>query len=367
MKKSIARVVCLLLSANLVSVPALAESPAEDLSYLTPDTLPPVRLVLENALGALPKSLGELQDWDRRMRLATLLPNLQVRFGYNEVTEDRFERLSQETTRDIRTWNSSDNSSIRISGDPLDSYVQTGDNDAYNRQRFYEYRSPVSMPLDDGTGWRENYFVQATWRLNELIYHNDEIEAAQVNRFIAAYRIEFMNKMVNMYKTFREYVSDYVRDPKSVYAYENLAGQLAILDELTDNYISEFSKFKYAELNGGAGDTSDYVQPVKKKFSPESASEPVAQPVTADALPPAVQEEVAQGLIPVVTTVPGTLADIRRQDMEAEEEAQAEAEQASLEDLAPLASDMQQSANQSDVLMEDRPPEEGSVDLMDPG
>ncbi len=219
-----------------------------DLSYLSTDTLPPSRLVAEALLEALPRSLSELRDYDRRMRLSALAPSLQIQYRQNEGTARRFEHISPQTFRETRSESTTTADQSRIGLNPLDSFVDEREDTSSTVNRFSEQRNIAAIPLNDEVVRREFWQVQASWRLSNLIFHPDELRAAEVNRTTATYRLQQVERLMPLYRAFVNAVRQMENNPTSRQARENVEDRLIILDRLTDHFISEYAMMRFGEL-----------------------------------------------------------------------------------------------------------------------
>lgn len=265
MNKSALKAIRSLGLALIFSLVSHAQVWDTDLSYLSPETLPPPRLVVEAGLNALPRSLGELRDFDRRMRLAALAPNLNVRYRMFEGPSRRFDVVEQSTTRSIRNTSNAEANQTRISTDPLDSFTQDNVNMNVGSQSFRETRYPVPLALSDEEVWREEIAIQAVWRLSDLIYHPDELRATGPNRTIAAYRLQYMERIISLYRAFVNTVNQWSINPDSRSLADSVEDRLIILDNLTDNFITDYAMARQAELPRSSPRAE---RPVTRKSAP---------------------------------------------------------------------------------------------------
>ncbi len=220
-----------------------------DLSYLSTDTLPPSRLVAEALLNALPRSLSELRDYDRRMRLSGLAPSLQLQYRQSEGTARRFEHISPTTIRETSSESTTFGDQTRIGLNPLDSFVDERVDTSSTFNQFVERRNIAAIPLNDEVVRREFWQVQATWRLSNLIFHPDELRAADVSRTTANYRLQQVERLMPLYRSFVNAVRQMESNPTSRQARESVEDRLVILDRLTDHFISEYAMNRFGELH----------------------------------------------------------------------------------------------------------------------
>ncbi len=219
-----------------------------DLSYLSTDTLPPSRLVAEALLDALPRSLSDLRNYDRRMRLSALAPSLQFQYRESEGSARRFEHISPTTIRETQSDSMTSSTQTRIGLNPLDSFVDEREDSSSTFNQFVQSRNIAAIPLNDEIVRREFWQVQASWQLGNLIFHPDELRAAEVGRATANYRLQQVERLMPLYRSFVNAVRQMENNPTSRQARENVEDRLVILDRLTDHFISEYAMTRFGEL-----------------------------------------------------------------------------------------------------------------------
>lgn len=232
-----------------------AQAGAQDDTYagLRLDNLPSVSQVIDAAMETLPRDLAKVTDWNSRMRWSTLLPQFQVRYRLFEDVLDRYETVYRTTTdqRTVRrnedrdTDRDTDTLSDHVATDPFDSYVDTTEQDYdedysssfTERYSGVERSGPWANNRDDELVWAEEINFQATWNLSQLVYSDDEIQAAAANRFVAEFRIKYMESVAKIYAALRSALETLDRTPDNARARSQRDIHAAMLDQLTDGYL----------------------------------------------------------------------------------------------------------------------------------
>lgn len=298
---------------------------------LTLDNLPPVGEVIEAAMDSLPRDVGQIRNWDARMRWAALLPQFQFRFRTYEAYRDMYETVYRTdegrefiSRRDLRTTD-------RVATDPFDSYVDSYDSRFSDSKRVSYTEGPFANQLPDESQWRDDYQFQATWDLSQLVFHNDELESAQVNRFISEFRLKYMQNVAQIYTKLADALDTLSRTPNNRRAQSQRDIQAAILDEITGDLIYNQSRDGYGDSGASRvsarASSAPALQPAEVVDSGNGTSGNGMNPISTDV----ANQEAMQGLVPTVATVPGTLADMKREDDQAEEEAEEEEMEASFD------------------------------------
>lgn len=266
-KKAI--IALLLLSTGLLRA---EESPGRAFDWLTPDTLPPPREVVQAALDALPKTLAEKQDWLKRMRRAAWYPQLELQYRVGETAVrdytvvDRVERTtSSETTRQ-----SSRDSESRLTssgGDSVETVRDGGGSVVESREsstvRFdYEnstrdgsgssrrsgssvtYAGPDSYATGEKFKWADEFGVFLTWDLSRFVFQEGEINVARVEMDRETFRQNISTQVIQAYydlmetlmlldnPSYRDSIPTRVRKERLAF----------LLDTLTGGYLTSVKK-----------------------------------------------------------------------------------------------------------------------------
>lgn len=220
-----------------------------DLSYLSTDTLPPPAMVADAALNALPRSLSEMREYERRLRAAALVPRLELQYRQTDTGERRFEHVERVTTRNVDSYNLTEAQETRISAQPMDSFIQERETERFANQSFIERQPITRLALDDEEVSREMFQIQVNWRLQDIIYHPAELRVPDVNRMISNHRNQKMEKIVPLYRAFINAVRQMENNPTSRQARETVGDRLLVLDMLTDDFISSYAIRRFGELH----------------------------------------------------------------------------------------------------------------------
>ena len=219
-----------------------------DLSYLSTDTLPPPAMVADAAINALPRSLSETQEYERRLRASALMPRFEIRHRQTDVGERRFDHVERVTTRRVDSYNLTEAQEMRVSAQPMDSFIQDRSTERFATQTFSERQPITTLALDDEEVTREMYQLQVNWRLQDLVYHPAELRVPEVNRMIASHRNQKVEKIVPLYRAFINAVRQMENNPTSRQARETVGDRLLVLDMLTDDFISNYAIRRFGEL-----------------------------------------------------------------------------------------------------------------------
>ncbi len=219
-----------------------------DLSYLTVETLPPPGMVADAAINALPRSLSEMQEYERRLRASALVPRLELQYRQTETGERRFDHVERVTTRSVSSYNLTEADEMRISAQPNDSFIQERSTERFANQRFTERQPITVLALDDEEVTRDMYQIQVNWRLQDIIYHPAELRVPDVNRMISHHRNQKVEKIVPLYRAFINSVRQMENNPTSRQARETVGDRLLVLDMLTDDFISSYAIRRFGEL-----------------------------------------------------------------------------------------------------------------------
>ncbi len=239
----------LFLLASLFCAPLLHASERQvDMSYLSVNTLPPPRMVVEASLDALPRALSELQEFERRIRLSAMAPRVEVRYQQRQSAARRFDHVERITTRSTHSENISQTDQSRLSADPEDTFVRDSSSDRFSSTSFTERNPRTALQLDDEEVTRHSIELRAVWRLDDLVFHPAELRTTQANRTAARHRVRQIETVVPMYRAFINAVRRLEEDPTNRQARETVADRLVVLDIMTDNFVSRYAKARYAEL-----------------------------------------------------------------------------------------------------------------------
>ncbi len=239
----------LFLLASLFYSPLLQASERHvDMSYLSVDTLPPPRMVVEASLDALPRALSELQEFERRIRLSALAPRVEVRYQQRDSAARRFDHVERVTTRETLSENIRQTTQTRLSPDPEDTFVRDSASDRFSSTSFVETNPRTALALDDEEVQRHSIEFRAVWRLDDLVFHRAELRTTQANRTAARHRVQQIETVVPMYRAFINAVRRLEEDPTNRQARETVADRLVVLDIMTDNFVSRYAKARFAEL-----------------------------------------------------------------------------------------------------------------------
>ncbi len=149
-------------TAALPSLDELLPSTEGDASLFA--SWPSAHDVADAAEQALPKIVHKAQFWRSRQKLAALLPRIRVGAKTQEANYDRYE------------WH----------------------RDPYHRNYLDDYS------LTDGKRDYEGEFVWAEWDLSNLVFHNDELEVADLERKMTMLRKQVRSEAINIYFLLRE-------------------------------------------------------------------------------------------------------------------------------------------------------------------
>ena len=239
---------CLILSAGWITESTGNVYSELDLSYLSIDTLPPPSMVADAALNALPRSLSEMQEYERRLRASALMPRVEMRYRQSDAGDRRFDQVERVTTRNVDTYNLTEAEESRVSAQPMDSYIQDRETERFANQQFIERQPITALALDDEEVTREMVQIQLNWRLRDTIYHPGELRVPSVNRMIATHRNQKVEKIVPLYRAFINAVRQMENNPTSRQARETVGDRLIVLDMLTNNFISDYATQRFGEL-----------------------------------------------------------------------------------------------------------------------
>ena len=260
---------------------------------LTLNNLPGVGQVIQASLKALPRDLGEVRNWTTRMRLSALLPQLQARYRWFQDSLDQYETVYRTKTHSESESRNEDRDQdeliSRVHADPLESYVETQeldyDSDFQSRTSWRESDGPYSINSSDELAWMDDYQITATWNLSALVFSDDELQAAQVNRIVAEYRFKHMESVATLYSKLQAALDTLSRAPANVRAQIQRDATAAMLDVATDGYLSDYvknnqkggGKEPLAALTASAPGATEVIEPAVD-FSTGGAKRERAEP-----------------------------------------------------------------------------------------
>ena len=251
-----------------VTLPAGAAMDEELANYdhLSLDNIPGVGQVIQASLKALPRDLGEIRNWTTRMRLSALLPQIQARYRWFQDTVDQFDTVYRTKTHDESESRSEDRDQdeliSRVHADPLESYVEEQNlnygSDYRSHTSFRETDGPHSITLNDDVVWMDDYQIMATWNLSALLFTDDELQAAQVNRIVAEYRFKHMESVAGLYGKLQSALDTLSRTPANIRSKIQRDAAAAMLDAVTDGYLSGYvASRKPGAFAHGVGSAED--------------------------------------------------------------------------------------------------------------
>ena len=177
------------------SAQAQTNTPAADpYAWLAATNLPSPQTIVEAALKNLPKSIGQKQDWLKRMHQAAWYPQLELQYSLGEAvyrpytTVDRSivttgsEKSSERTTGDSQTTGiSSDAGGPGVKVDDQSSSSRRSGSTSFTQTEQY---GPDSYAKSERTRWVNDYGLMLTWDLSRLVFQRDEISviAAEIDR-----------------------------------------------------------------------------------------------------------------------------------------------------------------------------------------
>ncbi len=308
-------------------VRALAAKRRDPFADLTLATMPSVGQVIEAGLDHLPSSVGKSVNWSKRMHMSALLPVFQVRYRAFESNYDRFDYRTQYTTRTTRGSSTDEDDTSRVHATPGSSYFDSSDGGSASWEHYADAKYPVQYSLEDGIRELHDQTLVATWDLSTLLYHNDELEAAQVGRFVASFRYDYIRNMADLYRKLKQSLKLLARDPRNPAALEQREIHGVIIDQLTGGYLTKHvnSQLKQAKHATSHAAIADALAVNEGDLGAGPWSHGVDEQRVS-----AAKNGNFEGLMPSVATVPGTLEDMMREDEEAQEEEQEAEEEESL-------------------------------------
>jgi hypothetical protein len=182
---------------------------------LTLGSLPPMGTVVRKALSELPVTKEEYKKWKQRIRVSTLLPRLDVRYGKSERNFYQYERV-----------------------DPTRTII-----------------------VDNDVRWGDNYSFLFSWDLSRLVFHRDELQAAEIQRRLEDSRIKLIERITGYYSELQgSLVQLYNQDAKSntilkLKPQTEKLMNLARLNALTNNFICKYVEQQTKHIQPNSRDT----------------------------------------------------------------------------------------------------------------
>lgn len=212
-----------------------------DYAQLTLRSLPPVQGVTEAAMQELPEVLANTHDWVKRIRRSALFPEVELRLYALEELEDQWVVFDSVETERISGHSESEEiyTGSTTPGGPLNVMTERREIDQEGETRT-THKGKDSYRSGSDETWLHEYGLFLTWDLSKLVFHEEEMEAAELHVRHAEFRYKFIDDVVDWYYELKEtlmYLEDeaYASSPKMHIQKEKLA---FLLDSLTGDYIS---------------------------------------------------------------------------------------------------------------------------------
>lgn len=220
---------------------------------LTLAALPPASDFVERALAAMPYSEDAVRAWERRMRLAALVPSqLQLGWFVNERSVPEFGMINQRG--ETRDWGGSSTVSETVTRDLerrqgggaqnvvwSDSRTITRD-ERNTSQPWREVREQESWQRTGSSlEWFHRFRLQMAWNLEELVYHGQEWLVLDTQVSSAQQRRRLTDEVVDHYVALRRTLVNLERRPNDPELQSDRLLYASFLDAITDYYISEYA------------------------------------------------------------------------------------------------------------------------------
>jgi len=196
---------CLAQESSTNSIPSIEEllsNGASDEELFA--SWPSVREVVRAAEAALPRTLRKSHHWNSRQKLATLLPRIRVGRGVSEHNYDRY----------------------LLERDPQD------------RNRLDDFT------LEDGIRDYDSESLWLQWDLSELLFHNDELEMAVLEKNISDFKHRLGQSVIDAYFKLKEARLKLARNVATteegrIQLMMSAEAHQALLDEYTDGFFTK--------------------------------------------------------------------------------------------------------------------------------
>ncbi len=155
---------------SAAAVPAAASpdaAAAGGYGWLDPSTLPAPGPLLQAALEALPASVAGRKDWAGRMRRATWVPTLELRYGVAEGVYRPYETVIGSTGGSAP-------------------------------------QEPRSLARTEQTQWLNEYGLYLTWDLSGMVFRREEVDAAARELDRETYRGSVREQVIQTYYDLKE-------------------------------------------------------------------------------------------------------------------------------------------------------------------
>lgn len=234
-----------------ITGPFAARAENTDGTRWTRSDLPPVQAVVREALGRLPRSFEERQDWLERMRRAAWLPQIQVQYLVSEDFVDDiqvFERTVVQTEYNGDEVTHGGGETETVFGDPMAPATVTETRET-DREATVTTRKPTRIVREEGldsvqTGnsrrSTDEWGVLLTWNLSAFVFPPDEARAAAADARIERFKLEFIDAIVNYYYDLVEAMAFVDADPQNVRMAIQVERNISKLDVLTGGYVTRY-------------------------------------------------------------------------------------------------------------------------------
>jgi len=183
---------------------------APDYSWLTPETLPPPGGLVDAALDSMPRSFRQKSDWLERMKKASWVPNLELRYGIGERNFRTYQTVSSQTEVSTTTASSRESSSQSGSGAQLSATPSVdvssggGSKSQTTTGKTVTQSGPTSYGVDDQSHWVNDYGVFLTWDLSRILFREEEIAVAAAEKEREMFRDSVRQQAIQTYYDLKE-------------------------------------------------------------------------------------------------------------------------------------------------------------------
>lgn len=159
---------------------AYGGSPDSRYAKLTLKSLPPLEVVLQAAMDSLPEIVPSTPDWSKRMRQATFVPRVEVRYGIGEQRFRDFTVIDRTETSSGFESTRESSQSTAFQSPSGDSSAQRTDSRGSRSTSSTTQLGPDSYSAGEHPKWLDAWELALTWDFSQLFFRPEEINAAQM-------------------------------------------------------------------------------------------------------------------------------------------------------------------------------------------
>lgn len=201
-------------TTNPAAPASAASAPVNpDYAWLTPATLPPPSTLIDAALSAMPRSFREKSDWLARMKKASWVPSLELRYGIGEQNFRTYRTLDSQTEVSTTAESSRESSSqsgqnVTTAADPLNNQLEqsadSGSKSTSTKSTTVKQSGPTSYGVNDSSHWVNDYGVFLTWDLSRILFREEEVVVAGAEKERELFRESVRQQAIQTYYDLKE-------------------------------------------------------------------------------------------------------------------------------------------------------------------